>query len=175
MDFGLIFRTRRRRDETPPLEEGERRFFLELLIVVAIVSALLALYLQEFRIALEKTMLIEAFSITQQPRGEAIVHHAARGAWPDQLETKASGKYVSAVRWSKNSLVSELVLPGTSEHQNSPRTVSFAPATNQGPASAIIWLCGHAEPPPGFVRKADSITSAPVSILPLPCRPRRQR
>jgi type IV pilus assembly protein PilA len=44
---------------------------------------------------------------------------------------------------------------------------AFAPA--QAPTS-VVWLCGYAEPPPGFVAPTKNLTDAPAALLPSPCR-----
>lgn len=174
MRLGLLFLPGKRyQDETVPLEEADRRYFLEFVIVFAIISGLIALYVRQFTVGIEKAKLVEAFSVTQTARGEVILHYAETGKWPEPLETEIGGNYVSSVRWSGHALVSELRLPETPT-QESPRwTLSFTPVTNQGPTAVVVWLCGDAEPPPGMIRKAASTTSVPASVLPSTCRPRR--
>ena len=146
MDFGLLFRGKRRQDETLPLEEGERRFFLEFLLVFAIICCLLALYTNQFTVGIMKAKVVEAVSLAQGPRLEAIVHHAATGTWPDSaVAGNPNGKYVCDARISDGAILVRLC---SYEYEHD-HTVSFVPAVHAESSAVVVWLCGAAEPPPG--------------------------
>lgn len=142
-------------------------------MVVAIICVLLALYLQEYRNFVEKAGLFEAFGLTHAVRAEMVVHYAEIGRWPESLASKASGRNVSSVRLLDGIIVAELRASKDAGQYSTRRALSFAPVTNEGPPSVIVWLCGHTEAPPGFREPAASQTIGLQSILPHTCRSRR--
>ena len=50
-------------------------------------------------------------------------------------------------------------------------SVGIRPAFASADApTSVVWLCGYAEPPPGFVAPTKNLTNVPPALLPSPCR-----
>jgi hypothetical protein len=148
--------------------------------------------------ALSRFKVLEAIELSAGDKSEWMEHWALTGSWPMRASPDSVvpvSVLPKAVTFLKNHYVDakrEDVADGNlGYHFAAPRVVTLneglpfnvGDAALQGysvgirPAFApgetptsVVWLCGYAEPPPGFVAPTKNLTDVPAALLPSPCR-----
>lgn len=171
---------RRRLSNGLVLVSRARDYFLELLVVVALVAGLSGLALASYRPAVAKAALVEAMILMRGLQTGVLVELAETGELPQTLETTDTlkarpGRAYQSLSWTDQEIVLQLS-PETVEERNlvadearsEPMYLSFRiAATEQG---RLLVLCGQAQAPAGFSGPASQYTNVPDKYLPQPCR-----
>jgi len=161
--------------------------FGEGLCVLALLGILTGLAISEARKAPLHLATLEPIFLSSGLKTEWVVHWAETGEYPDNHGAKwdrypvlpsglvdSKGDYV----WKRILNVSFAETNGvfgfTLDESNSSisgQTISFRPAIAGGHApTAVLWVCGHALAPPGFVLVGENTTTIANEDLPSPCR-----
>jgi hypothetical protein len=156
--------------------------FLETLVVAAIVGVIVACAAGDMGRQLVKSMLAEAANLTLHHRIDTSEYLAVRGRLPepDQGPTPGdvSGRFVKQVEWRDGEIVvtmnsrfaqQQQMLSDTDVNDRRPPVVAFRIA-RAAETGRLIFLCGTAEPPAGFVAAQPRHTSLSNEQLPFFCR-----
>ena len=152
---------------------------LELLAVVTIVGIVIALS-RPVQVA-EHVRIVEALDLLLGARVDLHDHLAVTGSWPAADQITLSGlnqdheeefmrpHYVASLKPASDGAL--LVSMHQAATGGPGRQLSLRPATMSGQVgSPIVWLCGYADAPAGFVAVARNETDIDSSRLPSPCR-----
>lgn len=148
--------------------------FISLIVIVCALP-----YLQH---QVHMTQTTEAIALSQGPKIDMIVQRALYGDWPAPSTTTLQhpSNLLSSYHVRKISLMPDATVdmtlsstPPLENHTSLPAlTVSFRPALlGAAGAQSVIFLCGHAAPPPGTTTVFGSNrTTVPSNDLPPACR-----
>jgi type IV pilus assembly protein PilA len=169
-------------------------------IVVAVLLGVLAAFaVAGTRGVLSRVKVLEAVDLSAGVKTEWMEHWSVTGSWPTPAPGAAAPASVLALSPSVKLMAPHYVEAKQEDVEDGSLAFTFAEPCSvtslQGftlgvsdaalhgysvgirpafaPARAptsVVWLCGYAEPPPGFVAPTKNLTDAPAALLPSPCR-----
>lgn len=164
-----------------PKNSGSGFSFVELLVVVAIISILVVIALPAYRDYLQRAKVAESLTFLGDAKNPVNEFYSRWGRMPaDNSEAglrqpdDLRGNYVRSVTVQGGVIVASLDLGNDSEHQPIVRTLTFRPWINtESTGSPIVWSCGRQDPGvPSAYQAQGSIAANPVQDkwVPAICR-----
>jgi type II secretory pathway pseudopilin PulG len=146
-----------------------------MLLVAAIVGILLTALARAWPPFLIKVAMLEAVSLLNTQRADAVVSRATTGYLPTEAAQQSPTKSFAPPYWrddelvfpTSNRLLQNLREIGAVESDAAP-TLSFRIAT--AASGATVWLCGSRDAPEGFTASPMLHTTVPARYLPHFCR-----
>jgi len=167
---------------------GERQFvercgeLLELLAAVTVIAIVMALAGSANRLTLEHVKTVEAITLVSGARIDLHEHRAVIGSWPETARLELSGihygddgflgRYVEAVEYGAGGVL-HFTMQEAAIRGPGYRLSMRAAVMPQQIGSPIVWICGYADAPAGFVALVRNETSIDASRLPASCRAAR--
>jgi type IV pilus assembly protein PilA len=128
--------------------------FVELLVVVAIISILAAIAVPAYRAYLIRSEVAESLTFLGYAKADVIEFHSRWGRLPDnngdaglRQPTDMNGTYLRSVEVIGGALVATMDLGLDNDGQAIIRTLTFRPWVDaKAIGSPIVWSCGREEP-----------------------------
>ena len=151
--------------------------FVELMVVLLILGVTSSFAIPSYRDYTVRARVSEVFPLTAGPRDTIGAYFSHRGTFPANNAAAGLpppkniiGRYVLRTEVENGAIHLQLRLPGGLDRQGE-RVLSFRPAVMKSAAqtSAIVWLCGYAQP--SAPQSVASINRTNVSrrVLPSAC------
>jgi len=148
---------------------------IELMIVVAIIGILAAIAIPAYQDYLIRSQVSEGLTMAAAAKASVAEFRANRGAWPGDNNVAGigaantiQGKYVSRIGITSGAIT--ITFGNQANITNlSGRTVGLTPGASAN--GDIIWKCGNATNPTGWVTNATAATTnLSGKYLPSSCR-----
>ena len=150
---------------------------IELMIVIAIIGILAALAIPAYQDYLVRTQASEGLAMASAAKTAVAEFRANRGAWPGTSLSAGigssgtiQGKYVSNIVVNNGGI--DVTYGNKANAKIKTLHVGLTPGVSAN--EDVIWKCGKAGAPSGWVGGATSATEPSTSIankyLPAPCR-----
>lgn len=163
------------------LNSGIRRPFWSLLdvsAVVAIIGILSGVAFGTHRDTTAHFRITEVLFLSTEVRASAQEFRAVHGRWPSADEYVSSstamrrgeavGTHTQRITHDDGGAVTFILKDGVT--QGNGTAVSIRPAIAEVSSSPVLWVCGNAEPSPGFALHAKNRTDVDPALLPSACR-----
>lgn len=136
---------------------------LEVLLSALIISILVAIVVPMYQDNMYKAAVSETLVLGSGARVHLVEHYAQHGNWPTKhfRDINANGNYTSMTL--EHGTI-------TGRRQNSDLHLSMRPAILNPQAMTVVWVCGYAKPPPGFIVEGNNRTNMPPQYLSHVCR-----
>ena len=147
-----------------------RNTFLEVLMVICIIAALLLIAMREMSVAIVKAEGLSMFSDFATGRDALLESFALNGVWPDRqsLNLAQDTKNAHAAAEAVQGVIS-LERQARHDYGVANKILSLRPAT--GPSNAtVLWVCGNAAVPQGMQVSGVNRTSLKQAELYVACR-----
>lgn len=140
----------------------------ELLLVTLLIGAILTEALSGMQAAMRHIAQVEVFSLVAADKVHWVETWASDGFQPPEttatFHSSTEGKYVSSFAADTGDGTANFVF--TAETGLEGESLTFRPAFPEGSQHIVIWVCGLAPVPTGFVaRGANQTTLAPADLL----------
>lgn len=137
-------------------------------VTAAIIAALFGACIMAQAHIFRQAYAFEALTQARNFMVASQLEYAHSGDWPESRPGKGKPQFTELVDVDPGSAVFRFV--GKAAPNRKHRFTINAAVNEQTPWGAVVWVCGNAEPPPGFQSISDNETTMASRDIPLSCR-----